>query len=131
MFQRSKGKTAKKGGLADFIADVERGGIPADSWLYVENLDRLSSADLTTANELFLRLLGLGLKIITGMDGKKFTRESVNQNPIDLLGAILLFMRANEESLIKQKRVFGNVAALVERHKQGQPVNIKSAGSSP
>lgn len=126
-----KGKNNKKGGLADFIADVKRGVIPSDSWLYVENLDRLSRADVTTANELFLRLLRLGLTIITGMDGKKFTLESVNLNPTDLMLSILLFMRANEESSTKQKRVFGNVAALVERHNQGQPVNIKSAGSSP
>ncbi|HDC4565558.1 TPA: recombinase family protein [Enterobacter asburiae] len=126
-----KGKNSKKGGLADFIADVKRGVIPSDSWLYVENLDRLSRADVTTANELFLRLLRLGLTIVTGMDGKKFTLESVNQNPTDLMLSILLFMRANEESSTKQKRVFGNVAALVERHNQGQPVNIKSAGSSP
>lgn len=53
--------------------------------------------------------------MITGMEGKKSIRESVNPNPIDLLVSILLFIRANKESLTKQKRVFGNVAALVER----------------
>ncbi|MCW1971994.1 UNVERIFIED_ORG: DNA invertase Pin-like site-specific DNA recombinase [Pantoea agglomerans] len=126
-----KGKNSKQGALADFIAAVESGAIPSDSWLYVENLDRLSRADATTANELFLKLLRLGLTLVTGMDGKTFTLDSVNLNPTDLMLSILLFMRANEESRTKQKRVYGNVAALVERHNQGLPVNIKSAGSSP
>lgn len=126
-----KGKNSKQGALADFISAVENGVIPSDSWLYVENLDRLSRADATTANELFLKLLRLGLTLVTGMDGKTFTLDSVNLNPTDLMLSILLFMRANEESRTKQKRVFGNVAALVERHNQGLPVNIKSAGSSP
>lgn len=126
-----KSRNSKQGALADFIAAVESSVIPSDSWLYVENLDRLSRADVTTANELFLRLLRLGLTLVTGMDGKTFTLDSVNRNPTDLMLSILLFMRANEESLTKQKRVFGNVAALVERHRQGLPVNIKSAGSAP
>lgn len=126
-----KGKNSKQGALADFISAVENGAIPSDSWLYVENLDRLSRADATTANELFIKLLRLGLTLVTGMDGKTFTLDSVNLNPTDLMLSILLFMRANEESRTKQKRVFGNVAALVERHNQGLPVNIKSAGSSP
>ncbi|WP_187143629.1 MULTISPECIES: hypothetical protein [Pantoea] len=65
------------------------------------------------------------------MGGKKLTLDSVLQNLTDLMLFILLFMRANDEAWTKQKRVFGNVAALVERHKQGQPVNIKSAGSLP
>lgn len=126
-----KGKNSKQGALADFISAVENGVIPSDSWLYVENLDRLSRADATTANELFLKLLRLGLTLVTGMDGKTFTLDSVNHNPTDLMLSILLFMRANEESRTKQKRVFGNVVSLVDRHNQGLPVNIKSAGSSP
>lgn len=126
-----RAKNSTSGKLAGFISAVESGVIPSDSWLYVENLDRLSRADATTANELFLRLLRLGLTLVTGMDGKTFTRDSVNQNPTDLMLSILLFMRANEESLTKQKRAFETTLKLIERYRSGLPVNIKSAGSSP
>ncbi|SBL57773.1 resolvase [Klebsiella michiganensis] len=126
-----RAKNSTSGKLAGFISAVENGVIPSDSWLYVENLDRLSRADATTANELFLRLLRLGLTLVTGMDGKIFTRDSVNQNPTDLMLSILLFMRANEESLTKQKRAFETTLKLIERYRSGHPVNIKSAGSSP
>ncbi|ARD62562.1 recombinase family protein [Kosakonia radicincitans DSM 16656] len=126
-----RAKNSTSGKLAGFISAVESGVIPSDSWLYVENLDRLSRADATTANELFLRLLRLGLTLVTGMDGKIFTRDSVNQNPTDLMLSILLFMRANEESLTKQKRAFETTLKLIERYRSGLPVNIKSAGSSP
>jgi DNA invertase Pin-like site-specific DNA recombinase len=83
-----RAKNSTSGKLAGFISAVESGVIPSDSWLYVENLDRLSRADATTANELFLRLLRLGLTLVTGMDGKIFTRDSVNQNPTDLMLSI-------------------------------------------
>ena len=126
-----RAKNSTSGKLAGFISAVESGVIPSDSWLYVENLDRLSRADATTANELFLRLLRLGLTLVTGMDGKTFTRDSVNKNPTDLMLSILLFMRANEESLTKQKRAFETTLKLIERYRSGLPVNIKSAGSSP
>ena len=126
-----KGKNTEDGKLGDFIAAVEAGVIPSDSWLYVENLDRLTRQDVTTAQELFLKLLRLGLTIVTGMDKRIYTSESVNKNPTDLMLSILLFSRANEESKTKQTRTIGNVEALIERHNNGEPVNIKSAGRHP
>jgi len=117
--------------LGQFISEVENRSVPADSWLYVENLDRLSRDDVITANELFLRLLNLGLTIVTGMDNKVYTRESVNQNPADLMFSIMMFMRANEESRTKSKRVIGNIQTLLERYENGLPFTIKSAGNCP
>jgi DNA invertase Pin-like site-specific DNA recombinase len=126
-----KGKNTTQGKLGDFIFAVEQGVIPSDSWLYVENLDRLSREDVTTANELFLRLLRMGLTIVTGMDNRVYTRESVNNNPMDLMASILMFMRANEESRTKSNRVVSHVLALIERHKKELPVNIKALGRHP
>lgn len=117
--------------LGKFIEAVENKVIPSNSCLYVENLDRLSREEATKANELFLKLLNLGLTIVTGMDNKVYTRDSVNANPMDLMFSIMMFMRANEESRTKSKRVTGNILALLERHEQGLPVTIKSAGNCP
>ncbi|SUG21578.1 Uncharacterised protein [Salmonella enterica subsp. arizonae] len=81
-----------------------------------------------TALNLFTSLLKLGLTIVTGMDGKTYTEESVSNNVHDLMMSLFLFSRANEESLTKQKRAFDTTLKLIERHKSGQPTNIKSAG---
>ncbi|CVF89739.1 Resolvase%2C N terminal domain [Serratia marcescens] len=124
-----RGKNTTQGALGGFIQAVESGAIPNDSYLFVENLDRLSRQDILTANKLFSHLLELGLTVVTGMDGRIYTRQSVTANPTDLMLSILLFSRANEESATKQKRVYGNIAALVERHKAGLPTTIKTAGS--
>ncbi|MEI7410916.1 recombinase family protein, partial [Pectobacterium aroidearum] len=126
-----RGKNTKSGKLGDFIDAVKERIIPDDSWLYVENLDRLTRQDVTTAQKLFIELLDLGLTLVTGMDKRVYTLESVNQNPTDLMISILMFSRANEESKTKQARTVGNVETLVERHKQGLPVNIKSCGKHP
>ncbi|WP_413732271.1 recombinase family protein [Sodalis sp. RH20] len=127
-----KGKnTSPESALGSFIRAVESGAIPSDSWLYVENLDRLSRQDIIKANELFLRLLNLGLTVTTGMDGKTYTAASVNANPVDLMVSILLFMRANEESKTKQARIYGHALSLIKRHQQGENVNINSIGAVP
>ncbi|MCE0826581.1 recombinase family protein [Buttiauxella sp. A2-C2_NF] len=126
-----RGKNTKTGNLGNFIDAVREGIIPDDSWLYVENLDRLTRQEVTTAQKLFIDLLELGLTLVTGMDKRVYTLESVNQNPTDLMISILMFSRANEESKTKQSRTLANVEILVERHKQGLPVNIKSCGKHP
>ncbi|ELF1045563.1 MULTISPECIES: recombinase family protein [Enterobacteriaceae] len=126
-----KGKNTTQGKLGVFISEVDKGVIPRDSWLYVENLDRLTREDVLTANELFLRLLRMGLTIVTGMDNRVFTRESVNNNPMDLMASILMFMRAHEESKTKSDRVTSHVLALLERQRKGLPVNIKAIGKHP
>lgn len=126
-----RGKNTKSGKLGDFIDAVRQGAIPADSWLYVEHLDRLTRQDVTTAQKLFIEILELGLTLVTGMDKRSYTLESVNQNPTELMISILMFSRSNEESKTKQNRTISNVKALVERHREGKPVNIKSCGKHP
>ncbi|WLI78461.1 recombinase family protein [Kosakonia sp. H02] len=126
-----KGKNSTQGQLGEFIASVEKGLIPKDSWLYVENFDRITREEVTDANALFLRLINMGLTIVTGMDQRVFTRESVNKNPTDLMLSILMFMRAHEESKTKSDRVNSHVLALLAREKQGLPVNIKAVGRHP
>ncbi|WP_375752591.1 recombinase family protein [Enterobacter roggenkampii] len=121
----------RAGQLGDFIDAVKNNAIPSDSWLYCENLDRLSRDQVDEALRLFLELIGLGLTIVTGMDRKVYNRESIRQNPTDLMISILMFIRGNEESETKSNRTIGNVVALVERHKAGMPVNIKSVGRHP
>lgn len=127
-----RGVNATRGALAAFIRAVEDGFIPRDSHFYIEGLDRLSRDRILKAIGLFNDLLELGITIITGSDGKKYTEESVNENSMDLLQSVLLFSRAHEESKTKQMRTNGNALVLIKRFQdEGLPVTIKSVGSHP
>jgi len=121
----------RDGKLGDFIDAVKSTAIPSDSWLYCENLDRLSRDDVDEALRLFLEIIGLGLTIVTGMDKKVYNKASIRNNPTDLMISILMFIRGNEESETKSSRTIGNVTTLVKRHLDGLPVNIKSVGKHP
>ena len=59
-----KGKNSKDGELGRFIDAVENKLIPDNSWLVVENLDRLSREAIINAQQLFLKLLKLGIEVI-------------------------------------------------------------------
>lgn len=126
-----KGKNATEGALADFIAAVKAAVIPADATLFVENLDRLSRQDVLAANRLFIELLMLGLTIVTGQDKRVYTRESVADNPTDLMISILYFARANEESKTKSDRVRDASLRALARFQSGLPTTIKGGGADP
>ncbi|MGQ6300415.1 recombinase family protein [Serratia sp. IR-2025] len=121
----------KQGALGKFIDAVQKGVIERGVTLYVESLDRISREGINNALRLFQDILELDITIVTGMDGKVFTKQSINDNPFDLMMSILVFIRANEESTKKSLRTNGNALALVERAKAGLPTNIKSMGGCP
>ena len=119
----------KKSALGGFIGAVKSGLVPSDSWLYVESLDRLSRQNVLDATEWFISVLKLGITIVTGLDEHVYNRESIAANATGLMMSIMLFARANEESETKSKRVVSHTKLLIERHKEGKPATIKSAGS--
>jgi len=119
----------KKSALGGFIGAVKKGLVPSDSWLYVESLDRLSRQNVLDATEWFISVLKLGITIVTGMDEHVYNKESIAANATGLMMSIMLFARANEESETKSKRVVSHAKQLIERHKEGKPATIKSAGS--
>ncbi|BDY05434.1 hypothetical protein F0521_24750 [Ferrimonas sp. YFM] len=131
-----KGKHRKDGALGAFIEAVRNKHVPADSWLVVENLDRLSREDIMSSLPMFMQLLELGITIVTGMDRKVYSGQSVIENPMDLMHSILLFSRAHEESKTKSKRTYGHAQAIVTAHNNGKrspegyAYAIKSVGTN-
>ena len=131
-----KGKNAKDGELGRFIDDVDKGLIPNDSWLVVENLDRLSREAILKALRLFMTLLELGITVVTGMDKKIYNKQSVTNNPMELMYSIMLFARAHEESATKSKRTYGNAEKIIkqyhngERSEDGFAIAVKSVGTN-
>ena len=115
-----RGKNIEKGKFGDFIDAVRDKVIPADSWLTIENLDRITRQSPVKAQHLFIELLELGLTIVTGMDRKIYTYSHFEQSPHELMLSIVLFMRAHEESATKSRRTNESALAIIRRHQDGE-----------
>lgn len=91
----------EKGQLRRFIDLVDSGAIESGSYLIVESLDRLSRQSVWDALPLFMSLIERGIRIVTLMDNKVYTREGGVQ---DLVLSIFVMARAHEESDTKASR---------------------------
>lgn len=100
-----RGANVETGRLADFKEAVTMGLVPRGSYLLVEALDRLSRLTPWKAVRVLQDIVELDIKVVTLNDGKLYTPETLEKEPVDLLIAMILFMRANEESLTKGRRL--------------------------
>jgi DNA invertase Pin-like site-specific DNA recombinase len=99
------GANARTGALAAFLEAVKDGTVPKGSHLLVENLDRITRADVLEAQELFTGIIRRGITLVTLVDQRSYSAESIIANPTDLIVAILTMMRGREESMVKSHRV--------------------------
>jgi len=102
---KESGKHRDKGNLGLFIDAIKAGKIPPGSFLIVENLDRLSREEITTAQFLFLEIIKKGITIVTLTDGQEYSKKSVDENPLQLIVSITVLMRGHEESKTKSQRL--------------------------
>ena len=98
------GSNLRKGSLGRFMRLVDDGEIEPGSVLIVENLDRITREDALKAQGLFIDIISSGVEVHTLQDGKTYSKESVSDNPSDLIMSLLLMIRAHEESLTKSRR---------------------------
>jgi DNA invertase Pin-like site-specific DNA recombinase len=110
-----RGRNAKAGRLAVFMEAVEAGQVPQGSVLLVEQLDRISRMEPLNALDVLRDILKSGVSVVTLNDGRQYTQDSLNKNWADLLMAVLVFVRANEESAAKSLR--GNAFWSTKRTK--------------
>ncbi len=99
-----KGANAETGRLADFREAVTAGLVAQGSFLLVEALDRISRAAARKALRVLEDIVDAGVTVVTLNDEKAYTSDGLNNDPMDLLMAILVFMRGNEESATKSRR---------------------------
>jgi DNA invertase Pin-like site-specific DNA recombinase len=99
------GANARTGALAAFLEAVKDGTVPKGSYLLIENLDRITRADVLEAQELFTGIVRRGITLVTLIDQRSYSAESIIANPTDLIVAILTMMRGHEESMVKSHRV--------------------------
>ncbi len=97
-----KGKNVKDGALGEFISAVDKGLVPAGSYLLVESLDRLSREKVTKALNFFLSILSKNIKIVTLQDERVYDENILDMT--DLIVSIAIMSRANEESKTKSHR---------------------------
>lgn len=100
-----RSKNARTGALRAFLDLVEEGIIPEGSYLLVESLDRISRDQIIDAQVLFLQIIRAGVVLVTLIDERVYSTESINANPTDLIVSLLALMRAHEESSTKARRL--------------------------
>lgn len=88
--------------LGKLLKLIESGAIKKGTTLIVENLDRITRANLTKAIHLVTGILQSGIDIVTTMDGKRYQKDA---STTDLMIAIIYLTRGNDESETKSKRV--------------------------
>jgi hypothetical protein len=68
-----RGQNAAQGNLSKFLEAVESGKIARGSFLLVESLDRLSRNDVDVALQMFLRIIGAGITVVTLIDEQSYS----------------------------------------------------------
>jgi DNA invertase Pin-like site-specific DNA recombinase len=99
-----RGKNLAGGNLGIFLEAIKLGKVPIGSLLLVENLDRLSRDEVTTALSVFISIINSGVSIVTLGDNKRFDKSNINDLG-NLLFSIVEMARANSESVIKSQRL--------------------------
>ncbi|MET3725859.1 recombinase family protein [Sphingomonas trueperi] len=111
-----RGANYKAGRLAVFLEAVTAGHVEPGSVLLVEQLDRISRMDPLDAIDVLRDIVRHGVTVVTISDGREYTRESLKKDFTSLIMAVVLFMRANEESRTKSERgsaAWGNKMAQI------------------
>jgi Resolvase, N terminal domain len=77
-----RGANLQQGALGAFIKAIDMKKVKPGSVLLVESLDRLSRNQVTEQLSLFLIILNAGIEIVTLVDERSYTRESINGKPL-------------------------------------------------
>lgn len=101
------GKNVSGGKLGEFLQACEEGRIEKGSVLLIESFDRLSRLPIMEANELFMRIIRLGVTIVTLHDDQVFSPENMSSPDagFKMIISLVGMMRAHEESDRKSDRV--------------------------
>ncbi len=98
-----RGDNLATGALGAFLDAVKQGVVERGSYLLVESLDRVSRATARKAVRVLEDIVEAGVTVVTLNDGKAYTEESLDG--FDFLMAVLVLIRAHEESATKARRL--------------------------
>jgi DNA invertase Pin-like site-specific DNA recombinase len=114
-----RGANVETGRLGEFLIAVEQGLIKAGSYLLIENLDRLSRDKPRKAFRLLEKICEAAITVVTTADGRKYDEATLDNDPLALMYALMVAIRANEENETKSDRVGKEYARKRERAAQG------------
>jgi len=120
-----RGKNASSGMLRTFLEAVESGAVPPGSFLLVESLDRLSRSTVRKALRQLEEICEAGVIVVTLADGKRYDLEALDRDPASLMMALIIMMRAHEESAMKSGRLKAAWKAKRSRAKE-KPVTART-----
>lgn len=100
-----RGNNALFGRLAGFLQKLREGEVPKGSYLIVESLDRLSRDEMMGSLSLFNDLVAQGVTLVTLFDRRQYSLSSLAAQPYELIGALMSFATASEESKKKSIRL--------------------------
>lgn len=99
-----RGGNTETGRLGEFMAFVRSGDVPEGSYLLVESLDRISRERARAAIRTLEDICEAGINVVTLVDGKTYNLEIINNDPMALMWALMVAMRAHEESATNVRR---------------------------
>jgi len=100
-----RGKHASEGELGLFLTAIDEGRVAKDSYLLVENLDRLSRQPVMEALNLLQSIVDRGITLVTLVDGRRYTKQTMHNDFMSLMVTIVSMFRAHDESKVKSERV--------------------------
>lgn len=106
-----------------FIDAVDDGIVPTDgsSYLCIEQFDRLSRQNIDSSYSLFRKILRKNVNIITLMDNKIYTKDSL-EDIVSIMSSLLLMQQANIESQKKSDRISAIFKSKIKDLKNGEKI---------
>lgn len=120
------GDHVEVGKLGEFLQAVDEGLVSEGDYLLIESLDRLSRQKIGAASELLRDICNKGVNVVSLKDGRIYSKESMD-DPLSVIMATVIFMRANEESEMKADRV-GKAWARKRENIREKPLTSKVPG---
>lgn len=99
-----RGQNIVHGELGQFLGAVRNGRIMPGSYLLIESLDRLSRSNILQAQNLLTELILAKINVVSLVDNRTYSEASLTADPLALIFALIVFIRANEESPLKSFR---------------------------
>ncbi|MDC0714020.1 recombinase family protein [Stigmatella sp. ncwal1] len=122
-----RGKNSETGKLGEFLGAVRTGIVPPGAYLLVESLDRISRQAARKAQRVLEDICEEGVTVVTLTDGRAYTKELLDSDPTALLMSLLIFIRANEESTMKSRRLKAAWTGKRQRA-SSEPITAKCPG---
>lgn len=116
-----KGANAVSGALGMFLRAIQDEAIEPGSYLLVESLDRLSRESAMVAMGTLSTIIGTGVSVVALDTNTVYNTETLESDPSALLLMVVGFIRANDESRTKSRRVRDSRKARREALVAGAP----------